>query len=196
MIAPTPPPGRLRALWRAAHAEAAGVPPWARNLAYVIPFLVLPSSLWRIAVCTFHAPIALGDTTSGTLPRWLPLEVYVVLLSLLTELLAFTAVGLVARWGEVFPRWIPVLRGRRVPVPAAVIPATAGAAALTAIWTACAATIPFQRTLAGQPLHDGPMDFHHWQGILAVAAYTPLLLWGPLLGALTLTYWRRRTRRT
>ncbi|GAA0728577.1 hypothetical protein Drose_11105 [Dactylosporangium roseum] len=43
---------------------------------------------------------------------------------------AMLSVGLVARWGEVFPRWIPVLRGRRVPVPLAVVPATIVALAL------------------------------------------------------------------
>jgi hypothetical protein len=44
--------------------------------------LVLPSSLWRIAVCTFHAPIVDGGLpadSSGNLPSWLPLEIYVVL---------------------------------------------------------------------------------------------------------------------
>ncbi len=36
---------------------------------------------------------------------------------------AVLTLGLVQRWGEVFPRWIPVLRGHRVPVPLAVVPA-------------------------------------------------------------------------
>jgi hypothetical protein len=35
---------------------------------------------------------------------------------------AALTLGLVQRWGEVFPRWIPGLRGRRVPVGLAVVP--------------------------------------------------------------------------
>ncbi|MEU6039276.1 hypothetical protein ABZ801_28125 [Actinomadura sp. NPDC047616] len=191
------PAGRLRTAWRAAHDPVAGVPRWARIAAYAVPFTVLPSSVWRIAVCTFHAPIVDGVDAqgSGNLPWWLPLEVYVILLSVVSELLAFTAVGLVARWGEVFPRWVPVLRGRRVPPLAAVVPAALGATVLTALWTVSWGNALFQRDLYGRPIDDGfssLFDPGHWQGVLALAAYLPLLLWGPLLGLLTVAYWRRR----
>ena len=30
-----------------------------------------------------------------------------------------------------------------------------------------------------------PLDFNDWRGVLAVAAYAPLVLWGPLLAAVT-----------
>ena len=39
-----------------------------------------------------------------------------------------------------------------------------------------------------------PVSFGDWKGLVAVAAYAPLLLWGPLLGAVTISYWRRRRR--
>ena len=106
---------KIPAAWAAAHAPAAGVPRWARVAAYAVPLTVLPSSAWRIAACTFHAPIVRGDVvsdvTSSGVPG-VPLWLYVILLSIASELLAFTAVGLVSTWGEVFPRWIPGLRGR------------------------------------------------------------------------------------
>ncbi|WP_410641730.1 hypothetical protein [Amycolatopsis sp. lyj-346] len=35
---------------------------------------------------------------------------------------AWLTSGLIRPWGEVFPRWIPVLRGRRVPIRLAVVP--------------------------------------------------------------------------
>lgn len=35
---------------------------------------------------------------------------------------AWLTCGLVRPWGEVFPRWLPWLRGRRVPIRAAVVP--------------------------------------------------------------------------
>jgi hypothetical protein len=41
---------------------------------------------------------------------------------------------------------------------------------------------------------DAPPGFGDWQGLVAVAAYAPLLLWGPLLGAVTVSYWKRRHR--
>jgi hypothetical protein len=37
---------------------------------------------------------------------------------------ALLTLGLVQRWGEVFPRWIPFLSGRRVPIALAVVPAS------------------------------------------------------------------------
>lgn len=185
----------LRAAWAAAHRPVAGVPLWARRTAVLVPFLVLPSSVWRIAVCTFHAPIVRGlpADASGNLPSWLPLEIYVVLLSLASELLAFTAVGLVARWGEVFPGWIPGLRGRRVPPLVAVVPAAVGATVLTLITTWVAITLPLGLTVRGDAISYHLLTFHNWQGILAIAAYGPLLAWGPLLGALAVAYHRRRT---
>jgi hypothetical protein len=38
------------------------------------------------------------------------------------------------------------------------------------------------------------LSFDHWQGLLAVIAYAPLLMWGPMLGAVTISYWKRRRR--
>jgi hypothetical protein len=47
----------------------------------------------------------------------------------------------------------------------------------------------------GDPLPtDFPLHVDDWRGVLAVVAYAPLLLWGPMLGALTVAYWRRRRR--
>ena len=191
-----PPAGRIRAAWVATHAPAAGVPRWARIAAYAIPFTVLPSSVWRIAVCTFHAPIMRGDLGSalGSPGRpGVPLGLYVILLSIVSEVLAFTAVGLVSTWGEVVPRWIPVLHGRRVPALAAVVPAALGAAVLTLLWTWMAVSMSLGLRIDGRPqAATAPVSFGDWKGLVAVAAYAPLLVWGPLLGAVTISYWRRR----
>jgi hypothetical protein len=45
---------------------------------------------------------------------------------------AFLTLGLVRRWGEVFPRWMPFLSGRRVPIPLAVVPAALVSVLVTA----------------------------------------------------------------
>ena len=196
LVTAAPSARRIRAAWAAAHTPAAGVSRGTRIAARAVPLTVLPSSLWRIAVCTFHAPIARGDIvsaqTSSGVPG-VPLTLYVILLSVVSELLAFAAVGLVSTWGEVFPRWIPVLRGRRVPPLFAVIPAALGATVLTLLWTWAAVGLSLGKGVDGRPLtQSAPLGFDDWQGLAAVAAYAPLLLWGPLLGAVTIGYWRRR----
>jgi hypothetical protein len=78
-------PRGIRLAWTAAHTAVAGVPDWARLAAYAIPFTVLPSSLWRIAY-TFHLPIADGPTRARSGLPGISLELYVVLLSLVSEL--------------------------------------------------------------------------------------------------------------
>ncbi|MFB7912190.1 hypothetical protein ACFC1T_37740 [Kitasatospora sp. NPDC056076] len=186
--------GRLRTAWASAHTPVPGVPRWAGLAARAVPLTVLPSSAWRIATCTFHAPLD-GDAVqdSGSLPWWLPLELYVVLLSAVSELLAFTALGLVARWGEVLPRRLPLLGGRRVPVAAAVVPAALGAAALSVGTLLLTMLLSTGRDLRGRPLPDGlPMLSGDWHTVVLVACYAPLLLWGPLLAAVTWAYLRRR----
>lgn len=111
-----------------------------------------------------------------------------------SEALAFTAFGLIARWGEVFPRWLPFVRGRRVPTAAAVVPATIGAALLTFLWTVLApVTQVMGTTIRGDALPDDfPGSAGGWGEVWFHICYTPLVLWGPLLGVLTIAYWKRR----
>ncbi|MFE3458361.1 hypothetical protein ACFXKD_12530 [Nocardiopsis aegyptia] len=182
------PPGR----WRRLFGPVPGVPRWAVVAAYTAFLSVLPSGLWRSLGAFTEAGRAHG---SGEVPTWIPMESYVIALSVLSLLVAFTAVGLIAPWGESFPRWIPGLRGRPVPVLGAVIPAFLGALTVTVLWTAGWVTIALGTTLQGDP---APPDFPTeeltgWPLAGFYAAYLPLLLWGPLLGAVTVAYWRRRT---
>lgn len=192
------PARRVQTMWATAHDPVAGVSRWARIAAQAVPFTVLPSSLWRIAACTFHAPITRGTLNYADAPSGLPgvpLALYVILLSIASELLAFTAIGLVATWGEVFPRWIPILRGRAVPPLVATVSAALGAAVLTLLWTAIAVRFSLgQRIDGGSLTSNAPLSFDDWQGLVAVVAYAPLLLWGPLLGGVTVSYWKRRRR--
>jgi hypothetical protein len=179
---PPVPIVRLRAAWKAAHAPVAGVPRWARLAAYAVPLVVLPSALWRLHV------VFVNGGLSG--------KVYVVCLSIVSELVAFTAVGLVAAWGERFPRWIPWLRGRTVPTLVAVIPATVASVILTVVWTVAFVAIFRGVTWDGEPLHpDFPTEGAVWETTIFYLCYLPLLLWGPLLGTATYAYYRRRRHR-
>ncbi|MEV0157525.1 hypothetical protein AB0H57_27890 [Micromonospora sp. NPDC050686] len=91
---------------------------------------------------------------------------------------AVLTLGLVRPWGERFPRWLPGLAGRRVPVAVAVVPAGLVALSVTGAALALLTLPEFWRLTE---------DFS--------AAEAPMLLWplwGPALGAAALAYHLRR----
>ncbi|WP_190023888.1 hypothetical protein [Streptomyces hiroshimensis] len=159
------------------------VPRWAVLAAHAVPLVTLPSGLWRIAlvaglpVAEYEGHLGLGEA------------LYVLSLTVVSESLALLTLGLVRSWGEVVPRWIPLLGGRRVRPLAAVVPALLGATALAglAVWFLCAPYVnPQQGIWQGTPAQDA----------LLAACYVPLLAWPPLLTAVTIAYYRRRTGRS
>ncbi|MDX2973285.1 hypothetical protein PWY87_16605 [Kribbella solani] len=159
------------------------VPRWAYRLAHLIPFMVLPSGLWRLGL-VFGSSMGLVDANgTPTLLEGAGGKVYVVGLTIFSELIALTALGMVSRWGEVVPRWIPFIGGWRVHPYAAIIPATLGALSLIAIWT-----YGFRDAYTG---HFIPFESTNWK-ILMLACYSPLNLWGPALLVVTWAYYRRR----
>ncbi|MFF3343266.1 hypothetical protein [Streptomyces flavidovirens] len=137
------------------------------------------------------APVSVVTTsTSGSTV----LTAYIVFLSIMSEVFAFTAIGLIARWGEVFPRGVPFLRGRRVPTKAAVIPAAAGATILTLLFTVLFIASEIRgTTIRGDDLPAGsPSQATGWEAAWFYICYAPLILCGPLLAVLTVAYWKRR----
>jgi hypothetical protein len=94
---------------------------------------------------------------------------------------AILTLGLVQRWGEVFPRWMAGLSGRRVPPTMAIVPA-----ALVSVMVTSAGLQVVRGFLA-----DGfPAD-----GWATTAPGLVWPLWGVALGAATLAYhYRRRGR--
>ncbi|MGK5729766.1 hypothetical protein [Streptomyces sp. URMC 124] len=158
------------------------VPRWAVLAAHAVPLVTLPSGLWRIALVA-GLPVAPPD---GDMSVWG--AVYVLSLTVVSEALALLTLGLVRSWGDVVPRWIPLLGGRTVRPLAAVVPALLGATALTglAVWFFCAPYVnPQQAIWQGSPAQDA----------LLAGCYLPLLAWPPLLTAVTIAYYRRRTGR-
>ncbi|MFE9656955.1 hypothetical protein [Micromonospora sp. NPDC006431] len=180
-----------RTVLRKLHGRTAvGVLRWAMLAAYAAALTTLPSTIWRITAFVFEAPLVkrmdappLGHGSVLFEGVW-----YIITLSLVSEVLAFLALGLVCEWGEVWPRWIPGLRGRRVPTLAAVIPASLGAIALL-IFPYALAMMASGRMVNGSP--DTPIT-EGWQSVAFWIAYLPLAAWGPLLGILTVHYRQRR----
>ena len=97
---------------------------------------------------------------------------------------AILTLGLVQRWGEVFPRWMLGLRGRRVPVGVAVVPAAITSVAVTSaglMFVRFGVTGKFGDTFPGENTD--------------LAAWLPEMfwpLWGIALAAATYAYWLRR----
>lgn len=97
---------------------------------------------------------------------------------------AVLTLGLVQRWGEVFPRWLPWLRGRRVPVALAVVPAYA-----VSVIVASAGLMFIRLTVRGGFDAIVPDAGSQW------AAWLPEMfwpLWSIALAAATTAYWLRR----
>jgi hypothetical protein len=93
-------------------------------------------------------------------------------------------VGLVAPWGEVFPRWMPAVGGRGVPPMLAILPASLVAVIVTS------AGLMFIRMLAND--RSGALTADGW------APMGPTVLWpvwGLALGIATLGYHLRRRGR-
>ena len=89
--------------------------------------------------------------------------------------------GLVQRWGEVFPRWMVGLAGKRVPPAMAIVPAS-----LVSVMVTSAGL----QVVRGFLLGGFPAD-----GWATIAPGLVWPLWGTALGAATLAhYYRRRGR--
>ncbi|WND32892.1 hypothetical protein RI578_42090 (plasmid) [Streptomyces sp. BB1-1-1] len=81
------------------------------------------------------------------------------------------------------PCWIPFLGGRPVDRGLAVLAASLGALAVTVLWW-----VLFFGGLLTSPSPDPSISAGE---VLFAAAHAPLLLWGPLLAAVTWSYHRR-----
>jgi hypothetical protein len=89
--------------------------------------------------------------------------------------------GLISRWGEVFPRWVPVVGGRPVPPALAVVPGGVVAAA---------AAMAGPGLLVSSIESNG--DGRGISGVVLALAIFPFPIWGPLLGAAVVAYHLRR----
>jgi hypothetical protein len=103
---------------------------------------------------------------------------------------AILMLGLVQRWGEVFPRWIPGLAGRRVPIALAVIPASLVSVLLIVggigIWSGLDQMIT-------NLVSGGANDMEVVSGIIFEVGPTLLFpVWGVALTVATLGYYFRR----
>lgn len=153
---------------------------WVRIAAHVAALTPLPSALWRISLVFGFSG---GFTEQGLIDLniagwgW----IYLVTLSVLTELAALLTLGLVQPWGEVAPRWVPLLGGRSIPKTPVIFAASMGAILLMVLWTPL---LFWWNTAHPEMTTTG----NNVVGIL----YLPLVIWGPLLAVVTVSYSLRR----
>ena len=150
---------------------------WA---AYAVPLCVVPSAVWRLS-------LLLDDSSTCVLGgEWR----YIVLLSLGSVGLALLTLGLVQRWGEVAPGWIPLVGGRSIPISVAVIPASLGAVVVNGLTVYALLNSVFG--WVGQ-LGASRAGCEAPTSLIVKLAYLPLLAWGPLVAVVTIAYHRRRS---
>lgn len=163
------------------------VPRAIRLAAAAAALSLVPSGLWRIALGLGWDS---GFTDDVLGPENFPGRgtFYLIGLTLVAEAFGLLTLGLVQRWGEEIPRWVPVLGGKRIPLLAAVIPASLGATILTLV-TFVGAFNWNDADKMGAP--GSPEGTSYW---VMTVCYAPLVAWGPLLAVVTVAYYRRRRR--
>jgi hypothetical protein len=146
---------------------------WAVAVAVAVPvFYALTRWAWALGIPLGFSREALRAEAAESPGIWVAgagLATLAVLGSLLT-------LGLVRRWGEVYPRWIPFVHGKPVRPRTAIVPAT-----IVAVLVTSAGMAYVRRMLSGQAALDwgtGPSLL--WP------------LWGAALAAATLAYYLRR----
>lgn len=151
---------------------------WGRPAAYIAA--VIPA-VYAVTRLTWVAGIPLGIRdhvfAEGMAAGELQAGAWLAGFGLVGSLLTF---GLVSRWGEVFPPWLPWLGDRRVPIGLAVVPAT--------IVSALVFSAGLGLSRAGITGDIG-LSAETW------AELGPILLWplwGAALATATLAYYLRR----
>jgi len=147
---------------------------WAIRAAHLVSLVVLPSALWRVGLVLGFSMGGIEHGAPVHVTGWE--AVYVLGLSVVTEGLALLTLGLVRPWGERFPRRLVLgLAGF-------------GVISLALLW--------------GYAFRDFPnvgegsdaLRFTDAGSVLLFVCYAPLLLWAPLLAAVTFDYARRTKR--
>ncbi len=145
---------------------------WGRIFTFAAAACVLPYVLLRATWLTPWPLWAPGEMTPE-------MRVFGLALGLAAVGGAVLTVGLVRPWGEVWPRWLPVVRGRPVPWR---VPVVAGGVVATALLAASPALLEVgvRGVLDGDP------------GRAAMLVVLPTLPWGLALAAAVLAYAYRR----
>lgn len=155
-------------------ARAARLGRGAVVVAVAIPLLYV-ATRWAWALS-----VPLGTTADGLSDYVGNQRLGGVMLAGVAALGALLTTGLVLRWGEVVPRWVPFIGGRRIPPGLAIVPASLVTIVITT------GGLAFMRlTIVGQM----PFRMDEW-GVVGPTLLWPV--WGAALGIATFAYSDRR----
>ncbi|MEH1166219.1 hypothetical protein V6V47_12615 [Micromonospora sp. CPCC 205539] len=157
------------------------VPRWTRRWAYVAVALpvvgwAVPHGLWALGV-----PFGMPQHDLNSIHEELSTPTGLAI-TLVPPLAGLLVLGLVQRWGQQFPPWVPGLRGRRVPRLLAVVPA--GAVALALVTYGVLSVAVFVGQLVAGDLHWSEV----WDEWASAATLLVFLSWGVSLGVTTAGY--------
>src|SRR5258705_2414824 len=107
---------------------------WTRWAAHAAVWSTVPSGLWRLTL-GLGVPLGFSGEMKQMFDREMPGRgtAYVIALSLIAEAFALSTLGLIRPWGEIWPRWVPLLGGRPIPRWFVLITASTGAITVTAL---------------------------------------------------------------
>jgi hypothetical protein len=153
---------------------------WATAVAMAVPLLyALTRYSWALGIPLGVTAEFLREEAEETPEIW----VAGALMATLAVGGAVLTLGLIQRWGEIYPSWVPGLCGKPVRPRTAVIPAT-----LVAVFVTTSSVSGIRARLSGYYADVG----ENW-GTIAPGYAWPL--WGVALGAATLAYHLRRRGR-
>ncbi|MFF0467639.1 hypothetical protein ACFYPX_09480 [Micromonospora zamorensis] len=167
------------------------VPRWTRLWAYAavaLPMVgwAVPHALWVLGV-----PFGISERKLDEIGQSLSTQTGLAI-TLVPPLAGLLVLGLVQRWGQQFPRWVPGLGGRPVPRLLAVIPAGVVALALVTYGVLSVAVFVGDLLAGDLPWSDVG------EGWAVTATLLVFLGWGVALGVTTTGYalaTRRRRER-
>ncbi|MGP4030181.1 hypothetical protein [Actinomadura sp. 3N407] len=156
--------GQPGAAWTSPESAAR----WGRKLTIIAALMPLPYGIARL---TWFTPWPIAFPEDAGWGIWIT----GVLLGFASEGGAILTRGLIRPWGEVWPRWVPALHGRPIPVAGPTF------AALTV-----SAMLVLLTVFIAMSAAKGELD------LLGAVAFVPLALWGPLLAGAAMAYYYRR----
>jgi hypothetical protein len=147
---------------------------WGRKATWAAALCPLPYGLLRMTWLT-PWPVGISHDELVANPG---IRLFGLLLGVVSIGGMLLTLGLTYRWGVVFPRWVPWLRGRPVPLAAVLVPALLVAGTVT---------------VGGHSIVQAVVaEADSWWEAVGLLLIFPFPVWGPLLGAAALGYVLRR----
>lgn len=161
---------------------------WAAVAGWGCALCVLPSALWRVAMLSgINTGFAETEIFRGSIAA----AAYVIGLEVLQVTGGILCLGLIQRWGEVWPFWVPKFAGRTITPE---LPFCLGLAANIALYVLIfgVASMFAGQWLGIRAAWVPTVGMSAAQVLWLTVCYAPMLAWPPLLSIALLGFWRRR----